>query len=278
MRFLILLLVTSQLGNWAFSDTISEITERERVETKLRFIGHQILLLCGDTTSIVMPIQEMDGVYRLSFENSIEILPQELVDNVNQSVAAKELPERYLMYVRSCDDLAVVYSYERDTFDALKVQCGQRMLPLGCYLIDIRFLDTDGNSTSSTSLPFMIIGLILLGVVIAFLLYKYLFKTDSSQVKIGRYRFNTKAMYLIYEGERVQMTTRESDLLLLLYKSINNTVKKEKILSEIWDDEGSYDGRTLDVFISKLRKKLASDPRVKLVNVKGVGYKMVIED
>ena len=85
-------------------------------------------------------------------------------------------------------------------------------------------------------------------------------------------------MYLVYEGERVNMTTRESDLLHLLYKSINNTVKKEHILKEIWGDEGSYDGRTLDVFISKLRKKLAYDPRVKLVNVKGVGYKMVIED
>jgi DNA-binding response OmpR family regulator len=64
----------------------------------------------------------------------------------------------------------------------------------------------------------------------------------------------------------------------LLNNTVNNTVEKEIILKEVWGDEGDYVGRTLDVFISKLRKKLESDDKVKIVNVRGVGYKLVVNN
>ena len=63
----------------------------------------------------------------------------------------------------------------------------------------------------------------------------------------------------------------------MLYEKLNETVEKEVILKEVWGDEGDYVGRTLDVFISKLRKKLEADPNVKIVNIRGVGYKLVVE-
>ena len=73
---------------------------------------------------------------------------------------------------------------------------------------------------------------------------------------------------------RIQMA--ESDLLLLLYNEANQTVERDVILSKVWGDEGDYVGRTLDVFISKLRKKLEADPNVKIVNIRGIGYKLVL--
>jgi DNA-binding response OmpR family regulator len=57
---------------------------------------------------------------------------------------------------------------------------------------------------------------------------------------------------------------------------VNSTVEREHILKTIWGDEGSYIGRTLDVFISKLRKRLEADTKVKIVNVRGVGYKLIL--
>ena len=65
-------------------------------------------------------------------------------------------------------------------------------------------------------------------------------------------------------------------MLLLLYHAVNTTVEREVILKDIWADDGDYIGRTLDVFISKLRKKLEDDTNVKIVNIRGIGYKLVL--
>ena len=54
-------------------------------------------------------------------------------------------------------------------------------------------------------------------------------------------------------------------------------MEREVLLNKVWGDQGDYVGRTLDVFISKLRKKLEADPHVKIVSIRGVGYKMVID-
>ena len=78
------------------------------------------------------------------------------------------------------------------------------------------------------------------------------------------------------EKEKTELSSKEADLLMLLYSSLNQTLERETILNKVWGDEGDYVGRTLDVFISKLRKKLEQDPEIKIVNVRGVGYKMVI--
>ena len=63
---------------------------------------------------------------------------------------------------------------------------------------------------------------------------------------------------------------------MLLYQKANTTVERDIILNKVWGDEGDYVGRTLDVFISKLRKKLETDSTIKIVNIRGVGYKLVI--
>ncbi|MDB4089400.1 winged helix-turn-helix domain-containing protein [Flavobacteriales bacterium] len=84
-------------------------------------------------------------------------------------------------------------------------------------------------------------------------------------------------MTLSLNKEFTELSGKESDLLFLLYSNENKTLKREYILQEIWGDEGSYIGRALDVFISKLRKKLEADSSIKIVNIRGVGYKMVIK-
>ncbi|MBT8195742.1 MAG: winged helix-turn-helix domain-containing protein, partial [Bacteroidia bacterium] len=70
---------------------------------------------------------------------------------------------------------------------------------------------------------------------------------------------------------------KEADLLLLLYNSANTTVERETILIRVWGNDGDYVGRIMDVFISKLRKKLEADTSVKIVNIRGIGYKLVMD-
>lgn len=99
---------------------------------------------------------------------------------------------------------------------------------------------------------------------------------DSGSVLIGDTRFDQKNMLLVRGKERIELSSKESDLLSLLYTHVNQTIEREHILKVVWGDEGDYIGRTLDVFVSKLRKKLEADPRVKIVNIRGIGYKFIV--
>lgn len=99
---------------------------------------------------------------------------------------------------------------------------------------------------------------------------------DPGFVQMGDTRFDQKNMLLIRGKEHIELSSKESDLLSLLYAHVNQTIEREQILKIVWGDEGDYIGRTLDVFVSKLRKKLEADPRVKIVNIRGIGYKFIV--
>ncbi len=83
-------------------------------------------------------------------------------------------------------------------------------------------------------------------------------------------------MVLTTREHSTQLSGKEADLLFLLLSNENKTLEREHILEVVWGDQGDYVGRTLDVFISKLRKKLQADPSLKIINIRGVGYRFVM--
>ena len=97
-------------------------------------------------------------------------------------------------------------------------------------------------------------------------------------ISLGAYQFDKRNSELLFENRSVDLTSKEAELLLLLYDAVNTSVEREVILNRVWGDEGDYVGRTLDVFISKLRKKLEADSSVKIVNIRGIGYKLVLNN
>jgi DNA-binding response OmpR family regulator len=96
-------------------------------------------------------------------------------------------------------------------------------------------------------------------------------------IGIGKFLFDPRTMQLSIDKESITLTSKEADLLYLLSSSANHTVERETILNKVWGDEGDYIGRTLDVFVSKLRKKLEADAKVRIINIRGVGYKLVLD-
>lgn len=101
-------------------------------------------------------------------------------------------------------------------------------------------------------------------------------KIEAELISIGQFQFDQKRMILSLKAQSIELSTKEADLLFLLYSNENKTLERGYILNHIWGDEGDYVGRTLDVFISKLRKKLEADPALKIINVRGVGYRFVV--
>jgi DNA-binding response OmpR family regulator len=98
----------------------------------------------------------------------------------------------------------------------------------------------------------------------------------SSKFEIGSYKFDYTAQ-LIFHGETQQkVSTKEAELLRLLCLNKNQVLTREEALLSIWHDDNYFNGRSMDVFLSKLRKYLKEDPQVEIINVHGKGYKLLV--
>ena len=101
--------------------------------------------------------------------------------------------------------------------------------------------------------------------------------TDShfDDIKIGKLTFNPKMQILSKDDFSVSLTTKESDLLILLYKNKNDILERDHALKAIWGDDNYFNGRSMDVYIAKLRKYLKHDEQIQIINVHGRGFKLL---
>ncbi len=95
---------------------------------------------------------------------------------------------------------------------------------------------------------------------------------------IGNFTFDTQKQILSYADQTQKLTTKETDLLKLLCNNLNRVLERNFALKAIWIDDNYFNARSMDVYITKLRKYLKADPRVQIINVHGKGYKLVVED
>jgi len=93
---------------------------------------------------------------------------------------------------------------------------------------------------------------------------------------IGAYVFDPRKSELVYKGNIQKLTNKECQLLSLFCQNQERTLTKKTLLLKIWGDDSFFNSRSLDVFVSKLRKSLKNDPRITIVNIRGVGYKLMI--
>lgn len=93
---------------------------------------------------------------------------------------------------------------------------------------------------------------------------------------MGSYQFDGKSVTLSHHKELKTLTQKEAGILKLLYNNKDRILKREEILQSIWGDDDYFMGRSLDVFISKLRKYLKHDPSIQIVNYHGVGFRLEI--
>ncbi len=101
-------------------------------------------------------------------------------------------------------------------------------------------------------------------------------KNNNEVLILGAYSFNFPKQSLTYQNEEpVLLTHRESQLLFHLIKNKNQVLDRSLILKKLWDNDDFFSARSMDVFITKLRKKLSKDESIKIVNARGIGYKLM---
>ncbi len=101
-------------------------------------------------------------------------------------------------------------------------------------------------------------------------------ESDEVNFKVGGYQFNSEKQVLQHNGGEQKLTTKESQLLRLLCVHKNDVLDRNFALKSIWHDDNYFNGRSMDVYIAKLRKYLKDDSKVEIINIHGKGFKLLV--
>lgn len=259
----------------------SQIEQSELTKIVLRDVGHTLLLSNQDSTSLVLPILQLKpNTYQLSFQKELEIEPSLLVSSVKSSFNNVDLPQNYRVEVIQCLDDEVAYSYQvKNEKDSDIIACSGRALPVSCYQIKVQFIGYKASVLNNEWLWFVLI-------ISAFLGFEFFFRNKKTQLEplasnnsfaaLGRFKFYPEQNKLVKEAEEISLSKKECELLVIFMEHPNQIIKRDVLTKKVWEDHGVIVGRSLDTYISKLRKKLKDDDTLKLTNVHGVGYKLEV--
>lgn len=254
------------------------------VKISLRDVGNQLLLSNQDSTSLILPIQKIDELkYQLSFEKALSIHPDSLVVIVAESFKKTNLPTQYQIEVKQCEDDEVAYSYLKfPNEEKSVVPCSGRILPQKCYTIEVLFLEKIATSSYQDLWIFLLIFSL---VVIVILLPKKRIEKqtktkliDENCISFGKFIFFPNENKLVIETKEISLSKKEVELLTIFIANPNKIIKREELSKQVWEDQGVFVGRSLDTYISKLRKKLSDDETIKLTNIHGIGYNLEIKE
>lgn len=269
----------------AFGFTDNENFNHAKQQILLRNIGHEILLHAGDSTSRVLPVEKIAlNEYQLRFENEFTFETDSLVKIIRRSLEKDHLAEDYIVNVLNCSGKEILFGYaiSRKEQNSI-VPCSGRKQPRGCYLINIRFQNTDITPIPNGYL----VGGLSVFAFIGLLAFRPLrikrsrvrtADTNAAILQIGDTLFEPGKRQITISGITTELTPKENKLLKIFADSPGELIERQRIQKEIWEAEGVIVGRSLDVFISKLRKKLEGDASLQVVNVHGKGYRLEIND
>lgn len=256
----------------------------ERIKVALRAVGNDLLHSQNDVVSRVLPVKELQAnLYQLAFENPFSFDPRDLNQAITFNFTKALLPENYLVEVISCDTKEVVYSYQKSSREENTLMpCGGRVVPLDCYKVQVQFIE----KTSNRILFYVLVIAVLLFLVFVFTSrlfganehsHNHWDENNIEVTPIGNFSFYPSQNKLVQKATEIKLSNKECELLSLFVQTPNQVIKRETLSKKIWEDNGVIVGRSLDTYVSKLRKKLEIDPTIKITNVHGVGYMLEVK-
>lgn len=265
---------------------VAVINKKEEIPAKhlevvLRDLGHQLLLTAKDSSSRVMPVKKVnEHTYQISFQNHVGFISDTLINLVQRTFQKNAPGTGYILNLRNCKQNETVFAFEINGVAGDLTPCRGRKLEVGCYVIEIELLKN--NKFNSVWLLLLMIPLGLLGVYMKDRFRKKEEKEpiadNSDYIQLGSFRFYTANNVLESERKTITLSEKETKALKIFAENINQIVEREKLMKEIWEDEGIVViSRNVDVLVSKLRKKVGDDNSLKFINVHGRGYKFMIE-
>ncbi len=256
------------------NDKSSQLDRRAKVS--LRSVGNDLLLKQNDSTSLILPVKRIAaGQYELSFEKALAISPQDLVEAVDDHFQKANLPAAYSVSVVQCQDQEVAYSFlKRIPDENSLIPCLGRPLGQSCYSIAVAFDEPPTIQTGQQApLYALVLGIFLLfEIVLPKQKQAPVSGSKYTRVTIGKFEFIPEQLKLLSPTSEVVLSKKECELLYIFSQKPNEIITRDELTKKVWEDHGVIVGRSLDTYISKLRKLLKEDPQLKIANIHGVGY------
>lgn len=276
----------------------------EQINLALRYTAHRLLTAAGDSTSRIPPVERLEKnawIVRLEHNFEYDSLPSIL----QKAFATHKVVGDYNVAVLNCGTDDLMLGYTNSLFKTGgEIPCGGREQTASCYDLRVTFLDNAPASDWAKGMRFFFA---FLGLTLLFYPVYHLFKSmksrrlnqksdnrdagtitemkasqeaanDHSPLRFGRSSLHISNQKLLVNGIEKDLTYRESKLLQLFCRHSNQLLERDQILKSVWEDEGIIVGRSVDVFVSRLRKLLKEDETIRITSVHGVGYRMEIQE
>jgi len=275
------LLLALPLVAWLLPIAPSEKTgelSADKVNLALRRTADGLLRASGDSTSRIPAIERAAaGVWRVRLEQPFDY--ERLPALLESSLDLYGIRQPYEVAVRRCADAVIDLGYHQIDLLQGDVPCSGRDMPEGCHFIEVTFLEKTGTSLPGVTKTGAL--LLALGGLAGFWFFRKRrpaslapAASETDWLQFGNSRLDVSGQALVCGGVRQTLTFRETKLLRLFAGNPGRLLERDFILRQVWEDEGVMVGRSVDVFVSRLRKKLSADPSVGIVAVHGVGYRL----
>lgn len=246
---------------------------KQQAHLAARAIGDDLLSDADDHRSPVQPVQAIDAqTLRLSFEAPISINPDSLswlaVKHIDAAIAA-----RAIVTVRDAVSGEIVYGFEINPITPKEIPCLGRSLPKSDYYVDISFYAPSArllglNAFTLSLIGFTFVSFVLMGMSSSF---ANLSKSSNTPQSKG-IQLDPDSNQILSKDIKIKLTNKEAQIFSLLLKQEGRLVSRAYLTQEVWLKEGVITSRSLDMYISRLRKKLKDLPHVEIVNQHGKGY------
>lgn len=259
----------------------------EKANLALREIAHRMLLVNGDSTTHIPPVHVSQEERRFTIQFKGALRYDTLRAIVDASLANFELPQTYDLAIYDCLNEALILGFAaRADSQGEAYPCQEREPVTPCVNMALIFPGkTNFFALSSRWILFSLL-LLLSGAAVFWRRKKQRKKTQGDPIAqktatallhVGAITLNPQEQYLIVKGGRKKLTYRETKLLHFFCKNPNEVLPREQILETVWGEEGVQVSRSLDVFVSRLRKILREEERVEISSIHGVGYRLKVE-
>ncbi len=281
------LLVTGVCAGRPLMANSDAVRFSENVNLSLRRTADLLLRVNGDSLSQISPVKQTDAnTFSVQMEHMFDY--DKLPETLQNSFDSYHIDRPYSVAVLNCETGEISLGYQ--FFDLNQpggVPCRGRSREAGCYMLQVRFAPEAAKPQAAGNTWLLItVGGTLAGL--GFIAWnrsrhKKIPETvpqnapaPHSRIAFGNSWLDTTNQSLFNSQSTLPLTFREAKLLSLFVRNINLVLERDTILKSVWEDEGVIVGRSVDVFVSRLRKMLAADPQVKITAIHGVGYKMEV--
>lgn len=282
-RVLINCLFVSIIGQAeALSQDYIPVDQSNKINLALRQTGHLLYESCGDTFSQIPAVEQTgEAEFKLKLENGFDY--DKLPEILESSLKSFGVTNSYIVSILTCESESIVLGYNNLSIQNQVVACRSREQDELCKII---MLNIQKQEPVESKVDYSMFWLFLFGVIPLLVFYinrrkieapesAPLFeKLKNNYLTVGGSTFDPSGLVFSYKDESKPLTFREGKLFEYFINHKNEVLKREDIQNHVWQDEGVIVGRSLDVFISRLRKIIKDDTSLAIKNIHGVGYRL----